>query len=82
MAVLTVLLIVPEFYVLLAPKSTRACDTPLFQILVASIIFVFFMAGKSIVLNTLTTFNCKNNIYAKMRPFRFYTHPFINGHST
>lgn len=41
----SICLIIPEFYVLLQPRSERGCDQPLLAILVASTILLFFSVG-------------------------------------
>ncbi|XP_025081503.1 uncharacterized protein LOC112556577 [Pomacea canaliculata] len=43
--VLTVCLLVPQFWVLLEGHSIRWCSQPLFPLLITSIIFTFFLIG-------------------------------------
>ena len=43
---LALLLPIPQFYVILLDKSTRACAYPLLSLNVASLIFTFFTIGK------------------------------------
>nr|XP_039249493.1 uncharacterized protein LOC120327144 [Styela clava] len=43
--IISLSLLIPELYILLLPRSERACEQPLLSILVASTIFLFFTVG-------------------------------------
>nr|XP_026689924.1 uncharacterized protein LOC113474186 isoform X1 [Ciona intestinalis] len=50
---ISIVLLVPEFIVLYLPKTSRACNLPLLNLLVASTVFLFFAIGFALLFSVM-----------------------------